>query len=83
MGIFDSYFEDLQKEVSRMTDGISKLQGGTQKMAQDVVGAIDNLEDKVTHLPTEQQIKNKLKKKINTRPDSTHRKAKPAKKDTP
>lgn len=81
MGIFDSYFEDIQKEVSRVTDGLSKIQGGAQKMAQDVTGAIDNLEDKVTNLPTEKEIKDRLKKKISARPASKNPPSRPYKKD--
>lgn len=75
MGIFDSHVADLQKEVSRVTDGLGKMQNNAQK----VVKAIDNLEDKVTHLPTEQEIKNKLKQKIKVGSKTKTKKEKPTK----
>jgi hypothetical protein len=66
MGIFDSYLDDIQKEFRRVTDGIDAMQNGAQSGAQKIVGAIDDLEKKVTNLPTEEDIKKKLKNKVKT-----------------
>ncbi len=68
MGIFDSYLADLQKEVTRVTDGVAKIQSSTQGVSKGIVKAIDELEDKVTNLPTEAEMKKKLKKKMTPKP---------------
>ncbi len=68
MGLFDNYLSDLQKEVTRVTDGVAKLQNNTQSISGKVVKAIDELEDKVTNLPTEADIKKKLKQTITSKP---------------
>lgn len=68
MGFFDNYLSDLQKEVARVTDGVAKIQNNTQSISGKVVKAIDNFEDKVTNLPSEEDIKKKLKQKIRTSP---------------
>ena len=62
MGIFNSYLDDIQKEINRVADGLDAAQNTTKK----VVGAIDALEEKVNHLPDEKQMKKKLKNKLKT-----------------
>ena len=76
MGIFDNYLEDMQKEFRRVTDGIDAMQNSAQK----VVGAIDDLEEKVTHLPTEKELKKKLKNKVKLATEKATDRSKPAKK---
>ena len=76
MGIFDAYLADIKKEVQRATDGAKKIQSGTQK----IVSIIDDVEDKITHLPTEKQLKEKVRRKIKNTTEVATKKISPEKK---
>jgi hypothetical protein len=71
MGIFDSYLSDLQKEVVRVTDGVAKIQNNTKSIKDNIVSAIDGLEEKVNNLPSEVRVKKQFKKSL--KPTSSRR----------
>ncbi len=62
MGIFDSFLGDIQKEIRQATTIVNTVKSGAAK----VVDAIDNVEDKVNNLPSEAEIKKKLKQSLKT-----------------
>jgi peptidoglycan hydrolase CwlO-like protein len=66
------FFDDLQKVVQSVTDDIDRVKRGTDA----VVKKIDDLEEKVTNLPTEAQLKKKLKQRLKTSSAAINKKKK-------
>lgn len=60
MGIFDSYLGDIKRDLRRAAEGVEKM----KSVAGKVVETIDKVEEKVTNLPSEEDVKKKLHQEI-------------------
>jgi hypothetical protein len=60
MGIFDSFLGDIQRDIRRATNGVEVIKSGARK----VVEAIDTVEEKVNNLPSEADVKKKIKQEL-------------------
>jgi len=56
MGILDNYLGDIKRELVRGSSGIEQIKSVSRK----VVETIDQAEEKLNNLPTEEDVKKKL-----------------------
>ena len=62
MGFFDSFMADIAKEVNQATKSVDLVKAGAAK----IVDAIDNAENKLNNLPSEEEVKNKITSQFKT-----------------